>query len=85
MFHSSWDVEVFARDLQERRMEEAARARRIAEAELGTASMRPSGLTAVILAIVAAVRAWPVPTGSIRCGIVGRSLRPPVLSERRTE
>ena len=46
----------------------AARARRIAEAELGTASMRSRGLAAVIAAFVAAVREWHAPTGRIHRG-----------------
>ena len=66
-------------------MDEAARARRVAAAELGTASMRPRGLTAAISAIVAAVRDWHVPTGSIRCGILGQPAMPPVVSERSME
>jgi hypothetical protein len=77
MFHSSWDVEVFARDMQERRMREAATARRIAAVELPRPSMRPRGLAAAISAIVAAVRKSLAPTGSIRCGIMGQPIRLP--------
>ena len=50
-------------------MYEAARAQWIAEAELGTASMRPRGLDAAISAFVTAVREWLAPTGRIHRGI----------------
>jgi hypothetical protein len=85
MYRSSWDVEVYARDVQERRMREVARARLIAEAEFDATPMRPRGLEAAVAAFVAAVREWLAPTGRIRRGLLGQTIKLPVVSEKSTE
>ena len=85
MYRSFWDIEVYARDVRERRMREVARARLIAEAELVATRMRPRWLEAAVSAFVAAVREWLAPTGRIRRGSLGQPIRLPVVSDRSTE
>lgn len=72
MHHSSWDLEVHAREMQERRLREVKRARQLDEALAGNGYGRGAAPNSTIARVIGAVRTWfspartsaPDPVGS---------------------
>jgi hypothetical protein len=65
VFHSTWDLEVHARDMQERRQDEAARARQMHALARSAGQVRHSGLMEGIARFLARVSATVSPARGI--------------------
>lgn len=78
MHRSYWDLEVYARDFQERRRQEAARSQLGAEAAAGKAE-RAAGGNPLKLAFASILSAWNARLGSGRAAGLPESVAEPGL------
>jgi hypothetical protein len=81
MQHSTWDLEVHAREMQRRRFREAERARQIEAARRGSDRTRMQGTRFSFSRLITAFRQCfsprPIPAGAVRApALVEAELRP---------
>ncbi len=79
MHHSTWDLEVHAREMQQRRWREATRTRQIEEARCRAGVRRPSAMFSVAR-LVTAARTWLSPRRA-SVGDPADSVEAPMASE----